>query len=43
MTIVFIDTTEITDWPSFHQVFSQKLGFPAFYGNNMDAFIDCLG
>jgi hypothetical protein len=42
MTTVFVDTTEITDWPSFHQVFSNTFGFPAFYGSNMDAFIDCL-
>ena len=42
MTKVFVDTTEITDWPSFHRVFSQIFGFPAFYGNNMDASIDCL-
>ena len=42
MTTVFVDTIEITDWPSFHRVFSQIFGFPAFYGNNMDALIDCL-
>lgn len=42
MTNVFVDTTKITDWPSFHRVFSQIFGFPAFYGNNMDALIDCL-
>ncbi|HYS63490.1 MAG TPA: barstar family protein [Paraburkholderia sp.] len=42
MTTVVVDTTEITDWASFHRVFSQIFGFPAFYGNNMDAFIDCL-
>ena len=39
---MFIDTTEIRDWPSFHRVFSQIFGFPAFYGDNMDALIDCL-
>lgn len=43
MVMISIDTTEIQDWPSFHRVFSMKLGFPGFYGNNMDAFIDCLG
>ena len=42
MTMVFVDTTEIKDWQSFHQIFSQTFGFPAFYGNNMDALIDCL-
>ncbi|WP_027820623.1 barstar family protein [Paraburkholderia bannensis] len=43
MTTVFVDTNEITDWPSFHRVFSRILGFPSFYGNNLDALIDCLG
>ena len=42
MTIVVVDTTEIKDWQSFHQIFSQSFGFPEFYGNNMDALIDCL-
>lgn len=42
MAIVFVDTTEIKDWQSFHQIFSQIFGFPTFYGNNMDALIDCL-
>ncbi|MGY4725458.1 barstar family protein [Burkholderia pyrrocinia] len=43
MTTVFVDTTEITDWPSLHRVFSRVFGFPPFYGNNLDALIDCLG
>lgn len=42
MTTVFVDTTDITDWPSFHRVFSKIFGFPPFYGNNLDALIDCL-
>ncbi|WP_157683007.1 barstar family protein, partial [Burkholderia ubonensis] len=42
MTKVFVDTTKIADWPSFHRVFSQIFGFPAFYGNNMAALVDCL-
>jgi hypothetical protein len=42
MTTVFVDTNEITDWLSFHQVLSQLFGFPSFYGNNMNALIDCL-
>ena len=33
---------EITDWKSFHDVFAAALGFPEFYGRNMDAWIDCL-
>jgi len=43
MTTVFVDTTEITDWPSLHRVFSRNFGFAPFYGNNLDALIDCLG
>jgi hypothetical protein len=27
---------------SFHSTFSQKLGFPSYYGNNMDAWIDIM-
>lgn len=30
------------DWDSFHDVFEQALGFPEYYGRNMDAWIDCL-
>lgn len=30
------------DWPSFHEVFQRALGFPDFYGRNMDAWIDCM-
>lgn len=40
--IVRLDTRRITDWDSFHDVFAEAFGFPAFYGRNMDAWIDCL-
>jgi hypothetical protein len=39
---VRIDGSQLTDWESFHKVFAGVLGFPAFYGNNMDAWIDCM-
>lgn len=26
----------------FHRIFSEKMGFPSFYGNNMNAWIDCM-
>lgn len=42
MPIVRIPTSEIHDWPSFHDVFARVLGFPGFYGRNMNAWIDCL-
>jgi RNAse (barnase) inhibitor barstar len=40
--IVRIDGSKITDWSSFHEVFARQLGFPNFYGRNMNAWIDCL-
>ena len=41
-TIVSIPTERIHDWDSFHSVFQEVLGFPDFYGRNMDAWIDCM-
>jgi RNAse (barnase) inhibitor barstar len=32
----------IQDWQSFHEMFKDILGFPEFYGRNMDAWIDCM-
>ena len=40
--VVSIPTAKIVDWRSFHQVFQDALGFPEFYGRNMDAWIDCM-
>lgn len=40
--IIDIATDRIHDWNTFHDVFSEVLGFPEFYGRNMDAWIDCL-
>lgn len=39
---VTIDFAKITDWGSFHSAFQECMGFPAFYGMNMDAWIDCM-
>ena len=41
-TLVPIPTNLIADWASFHRVFAEVLGFPDFYGENMDAWIDCM-
>lgn len=41
-TVVEIPAAQIVDWESFHSVFQASLGFPAFYGRNMNAWIDCL-
>jgi hypothetical protein len=40
--LVVIPTKLITDWETFHDVFAGVLGFPSFYGRNMDAWIDCM-
>ena len=37
-----VQTKNITDWESFHSVFAETMGFPAFYGRNMNAWIDCM-
>ena len=42
MKMVKIDCSLIKDWESFHQCFREGFGFPAFYGNNMNAWIDCM-
>lgn len=39
---VQIDGSKITNWDSFHDHFSTTLGFPGFYGRNMDAWVDCM-
>ena len=43
MKRVRLDTSEIRDWESFHDVFHRTMGFPDYYGANMDAWIDCMG
>ena len=39
---VRIQTKRITDWESFHSVFAETMGFPEFYGRNMNAWVDCM-
>ena len=41
-TVVTLDARKITDEDSFHRVFAELLGFPGFYGENMNAWIDCM-
>jgi Barstar (barnase inhibitor) len=40
--VVEIPMSHINDGDTFHDTFAQALGFPDFYGRNMDAWIDCL-
>lgn len=42
MPVVVVRMAQIKDWPTFHDTFARALGFPDFYGRNMDAWIDCL-
>ena len=42
MRIAEIPVSEIVDWDSFHTVFASVLGFPSYYGRNLDAWIDCM-
>lgn len=42
MTRVAINGDKIRDWDSFHSEFAYAFGFPAFYGRNLDAWIDCM-
>ena len=37
-----IETSQIRDWDSFHDVFQDALKFFEGYGRNMDAWIDCM-
>ena len=42
MITMRLDGTLIDGWPAFHRESRRTFGFPDFYGNNMDAWIDCL-
>tara|TARA_R110000868_G_scaffold306510_3_gene567747 strand:- start:1919 stop:2212 length:294 start_codon:yes stop_codon:yes gene_type:complete len=37
-----IDGKKLTDWNSFHSEFKRELEFPDYYGENMNAWIDCI-
>jgi RNAse (barnase) inhibitor barstar len=42
MAHVRLDTAKITDKASFHAECGRVLGFPDFYGQNWDAWNDCM-
>ncbi|MGE3073280.1 MAG: barstar family protein [Dehalococcoidia bacterium] len=43
MVTVEIDLTGVSGMPSLHHEFARAMGFPDFYGNNMNAWEDCMG
>ncbi|MBD2524539.1 barstar family protein [Nostoc sp. FACHB-133] len=42
MSHVEIDLANVNDWKSFHTEFAEVMGFPEFYGHNMNAWEDCM-
>jgi RNAse (barnase) inhibitor barstar len=42
MVSVEIDLARVHDWDSFHAEFARALGFPEFYGGNMNAWEDVM-
>lgn len=40
---VEIDLGRVSDAASFHAEFGRVMGFPDFYGKNMNAWEDCMG
>ncbi|MEG1115578.1 MAG: barstar family protein, partial [Janthinobacterium sp.] len=42
MATAILNGKDITDAASFHAQCVQAFGFPEFYGNSMDAWVDCL-
>ncbi len=39
---VKVDFSKIKNWETFHEEFSEIMGFPDFYGKNNNAWIDCM-
>jgi RNAse (barnase) inhibitor barstar len=40
--VIEIDFERIKDRNAVHSIFSEAMGFPGFYGNNNNAWIDCM-
>ncbi|MEZ4401121.1 MAG: HutD family protein [Kofleriaceae bacterium] len=40
--VITVDGAAMTTWPDAHAELARVLGFPDFYGANLDALIDCL-
>jgi RNAse (barnase) inhibitor barstar len=39
---VSVDCSRISYWNGLHDIFAEALGFPAYYGRNSSAWIDCM-
>lgn len=37
-----INRAKLIDWKSFHSGFKKELNFPDYYGENLNAWIDCM-
>lgn len=42
MRTFIIDGKKLISWNSFHAEFKKTLNFPNYYGENMNAWIDCV-
>lgn len=43
MKNITINCSEIESMAGLHDVLARELGFPSWYGRNLDALHDCLG
>jgi ribonuclease inhibitor len=42
LPLVELELAGVTTSDELHQLLAAKLGFPSYYGNNWDAFWDCV-
>ncbi|MET3131072.1 RNAse (barnase) inhibitor barstar [Oxalobacteraceae bacterium GrIS 1.11] len=42
MPSAILNGADISDWTSFHEQCKRAFGFPEFYADTMDAWVDCL-
>ncbi|QND50283.1 barstar family protein [Rhizobium lusitanum] len=42
VAVIELDGKQLIGHDNFHKEFAATFGFPSFYGQNMDAWIDCM-
>lgn len=42
MRVIIIDLAEVNDKQQLHSLLAKEIGFPEWYGGNLDALYDCL-